>query len=140
MSTATANPISFGSTKPKDEEEHVRVAVRQRTTRGTPLARRLLEDPEAVRARRRNHARPQPARAPAFLRDAPAGAGRRPARDPADARARRPVDDPDLHARAGGTAAQRVREVSSEKVSTTEGSGLRFNWHAAQRDPFWPEP
>ena len=44
--------------------------------------------------------------AAAFVRDAPSRARRRPARDSAHARARRPVDDPDLYACAGGAPAR----------------------------------
>ena len=53
----------------------------------------------------------QPARAAAFVRDAPARARRGSARDPDDARPRRSLDHADLHARARGAAARRLRPV-----------------------------
>ena len=63
-----------------------------------------------------HHARDQPARAAAFVRDAPARARRRPARDSDHARTRRSVDHADLHARAGSEAAGGLRSVPSEAV------------------------
>ena len=51
----------------------------------------------------------EPARSATFVRDAPSRTRRRPAGDPDDARARRPVDHADLHARAGGAPAGRLR-------------------------------
>ena len=62
-------------------------------------------------AQRRPAADAQPARAAAFVRDAPARARRRPARDSDDARPRRSVDDADLHARARGAAAHGLRSL-----------------------------
>ncbi len=55
----------------------------------------------------------EPARPAALVRDAPARARRRPARDPGDARPRRPVHDTDLHARARSPLARRVRSLPS---------------------------
>ena len=62
-------------------------------------------------------ARPQPARAAALVRDAPARSRRRPARDPDDARPRRSVDDADLHARARRAAARGLRALPSARRS-----------------------
>ena len=76
-------------------------AVRQRARRRARAdARRILEDPQGLRPPGRPEDVDQPAHAAAFVRHAPARAGRRPARHPDDARPRRPVDDADLHARA----------------------------------------
>ena len=58
----------------------------------------------------------EPARAPPLVRHASARARRRPARDPDDARPRRPVDDADLHARARGAAANRLRSLSPARL------------------------
>ena len=58
----------------------------------------------------------QPARAAPLVRDAPARARRRPARDPDDARPRRSVDDADLHARARGAAADRLRPLPPARL------------------------
>ena len=68
----------------------------------------------AAAGRRQQHA--QPAHAAAFVCDAPAGARRGSARDPDDARARGPVDDADLHARARAADAQRLRPLSSARM------------------------
>ena len=98
--------------------------VRKKTTprlfvnlRGGPLSRvgfwKILK---GYGAAGRAPARSEPARAPAFLRDAPAGARRRPAGDPDDARARRPVDHADLHAHPGYPHAGALRSVPSPGV------------------------
>src|SRR5262249_39582264 len=88
----------------------VAAAVRQRPRRIAD-ARRLLEDPQTARSRRRAAAHAQSARRPALVRDAPARARRGPARDPDDARPRGSVDDADLHARPRGAAPRGLRSL-----------------------------
>ena len=80
-------------------------------------ARGVLETARRLRPPRRN---PQPsvaARAPAFVRHAPARARRRSARDSVHARPRGSVDDADLHARAGSAAPAGLRPVSPARVT-----------------------
>ena len=83
-------------------------AVRQRA--GRPLSRvgfwKILK---AYGRPRAAAALAEPARAQAFVRDAPAGARRRPARHPDDARPRRSLDHADLHARPRGAAEDDLR-------------------------------
>ena len=70
----------------------------------------------------------QPAHAAALVCDAPARTRRRPARDPDDARARRPVDDADLHARARAADAQRSTTGSipaHETLRRSSAAGVR---------------
>jgi integrase len=78
--------------------------------------RRLLENSETLRAWSRTACVAQPARAAAFIRHASARARRRPPLHSADARPHRPLDDADLHARPRGTAADRVRSLSSARL------------------------
>ena len=78
-------------------------------------------------------ARHQPARAAAFVRDAPAAARRRPARDPGAARPRAPQHDAALHARQRGAAARGVQEGAP---AGEEGRGpARRLTCAFRRDP-----
>ena len=60
----------------------------------------------------------EPARAAPFVCDAPARARRRPALDPADAGARGPLHDANLHARPRAPPAQRLRLVPSARLSS----------------------
>src|SRR5262249_25776216 len=98
------------------ERAPVAAAVRQRARR-QPEPRRLLENPEAVRAQGESAAHAEPPRPAPLVRHAPARARRRSARDPADARPRRPLDHADLHARAGSAAADRVRSLPPARVN-----------------------
>ena len=86
--------------------------------RGAPLSRvGILEAAEGVRHQGGHHPGHQPPRAAAFLRDPSARPRRRSARHPDDAGPRRPVDDADLHARAGSAAAVGLRPFSSPRLT-----------------------
>ena len=93
------------------EGPRVAAAVRQRARRRRSAASASGRSSSSTARSARPAAHAQPARAAAFVRDAPARARRRPARHPDDARPRRPVDDADLHARARGAAARGLRSL-----------------------------
>ena len=88
--------------------------------KGGPLSPRIVQLAMAAAARR---ARPagdrDAARAAPFLRHAPAGARRRPARDPGTARPRLAVDDADLHRRRHRAAAGGLSQRPSAGVTGT---------------------
>src|SRR6185295_7063952 len=84
--------------------------LRQRPRRAAD-ARRVLEDPEAVRPHRAAAAHAEPTRAAPLVRYAPARERRRPACDSADAGTRRSLDDANLHARARNTPAEHLRSL-----------------------------
>ena len=78
--------------------------------------------------------RHQPARAAALVRDAPARARRRPARDPGAARPRAPQHDAALHARQRRAADRGVQEGAPEGVASAVQTVLRSLQSAR---PFW---
>ena len=84
---------------------------------GAAVAGGLLEAAEGIRHQGGGHARAEPARAATFVRDTPSRTRRGSAGDPDDARARRPVDHPDLHARAGGAPESGLRQVPSAPLT-----------------------
>ena len=90
--------------------------VRQRARRRQPHPRRLLEDSEGTRPARRLAAHLEPACPAPLVRHAPAGARRRSARDPDDARSQRLVDDTDLYAHPRRAPARGLRQVSPTQL------------------------
>ena len=81
---------------------------------GTREAHRVVDAPSAHR-----RTASAPARAPPRLRDAPARRWRRPARRAGAPRARRPRDDPDLHAPHARSTARGLRRHASSCLTTS---------------------
>ena len=100
------------SPKPEAESPEPGAAVPQLPRRPPDRAKRAASR-RALRRGVQHPVRHQPARAASLLRDAPAGARRRPARDPGAARSRAAVDDAALHARERRAVARRLSEGAS---------------------------
>src|SRR5262245_48509473 len=111
----SAIPARRTSALDRHRAEDARPGIRQRPRRKAD-ARRLLENPQALRAPGEAASHAQPPRAASFLCDASARERRRPARHPADARPRRSVDDANLHPCARNTVADDLRSVSSTRL------------------------
>ena len=136
-------PTGCGATSATARPRAAQGARRRRAlflnARGGPLSRvgfwKILKQ-HGRRAGPAAHA--QPARAAALVRDAPARARRRPARDPDDARPRRSVDDADLHARARGAAADAstiasTRGPDSDRLNCFPARYFRLGLHGLRR-------
>ena len=100
--------------RPPDELAAVRERARRRPG---PDARGVLEDSQGLRAAGRPQDLAQPAHAASLVRHAPAGARRRSAGHPDDARPRRPLDHADLHPRARTPDARRLRFMPPARVT-----------------------
>jgi len=77
----------------------------------------ILEDSEVLCEEGWDYSHPESAHAAPLLCDPSAREGSRPSSHSDDARARRSLHDPDLYARARGTPARGVRQVSSTGIA-----------------------
>src|SRR5215204_2897684 len=108
------------------EEEDVPLVVRERSRRGAAVAHRVLESAEGVRTQSWIATLAQSARAAAFVCDPPPRAWRRPSHDPGDARARRPLDDTDLHARPGSAVEGGLRSLPPAELGKGRTAHFKF--------------
>jgi integrase/recombinase XerD len=118
--------VPEGESAAAAREANVAAAVRQRPRwRPRHHARWLLEDPQGIRQDAWDRAAAQSARAPPFLRDAPVGARRRPARHPDDAGARGSFDHADLHTHPRRSNARPLRSIPSARMKKSATAATR---------------